>query len=121
MIMLTAKGDEAEIIEGLEAGADDYDTKPFSPRELVARVQANLRRVEREVTGMPTGDAADVADGPEIDRELATDPDRRRVQVGEPDGERLALGLPVSRLRHAPCSPSRVRPAAAGCLPFHLR
>jgi DNA-binding response OmpR family regulator len=44
VIMLTAKGDEADRIVGLEIGADDYVTKPFSPREVVARVRAVLRR-----------------------------------------------------------------------------
>ncbi|NLA36432.1 MAG: response regulator transcription factor [Actinobacteria bacterium] len=46
VIMLTAKDDEANLLEGLEVGADDYITKPFSPRELVARVRAVLRRFE---------------------------------------------------------------------------
>jgi two-component system phosphate regulon response regulator PhoB len=45
IIMLTARGEEADRIRGLETGADDYVTKPFSPRELVARVAAVLRRV----------------------------------------------------------------------------
>src|SRR5262245_27247255 len=44
VIMLTARGDEADRIVGLELGADDYVTKPFSPRELVARVRTVLRR-----------------------------------------------------------------------------
>jgi len=44
VIMLTAKGDEADRVRGLETGADDYMAKPFSPRELVARVKAVLRR-----------------------------------------------------------------------------
>jgi DNA-binding response OmpR family regulator len=44
VIMLTARGDEADRVAGLERGADDYVTKPFSPRELVARVAARLRR-----------------------------------------------------------------------------
>ncbi len=45
IIMLTAKGEEDDKIRGLEAGADDYITKPFSPRELIARIRAVLRRV----------------------------------------------------------------------------
>ena len=49
IIMLTAKGEEADIVTGLELGADDYLTKPFSPRILVARVRAVLRRGAPEV------------------------------------------------------------------------
>lgn len=47
VIMLTAKEDEVDIVLGLKLGADDYITKPFSPRELVARVEAVLRRANR--------------------------------------------------------------------------
>jgi DNA-binding response OmpR family regulator len=50
IIMLTAKGGELERVVGLEIGADDYVTKPFSPRELVARVRAILRRTAHETT-----------------------------------------------------------------------
>jgi len=48
VIMLTARGDESDRIVGLEVGADDYVVKPFSPKELVARVRALLRRLERQ-------------------------------------------------------------------------
>jgi two-component system phosphate regulon response regulator PhoB len=51
IIMLTARGEEADRIRGLETGADDYVTKPFSPRELVARVLAVLRRVRPALAG----------------------------------------------------------------------
>jgi two-component system, OmpR family, phosphate regulon response regulator PhoB len=51
IIMLTAHGEEEDKIRGLETGADDYVTKPFSPRELVARVQALLRRTRPSATG----------------------------------------------------------------------
>ena len=47
VLMLTARGDEVDRVVGLEVGADDYMTKPFSPRELVARVRAMLRRPRR--------------------------------------------------------------------------
>jgi DNA-binding response OmpR family regulator len=50
IVMLTAKGEEADIVTGLELGADDYVTKPFSPRVLLARVRAVLRRKVREST-----------------------------------------------------------------------
>jgi two-component system alkaline phosphatase synthesis response regulator PhoP len=48
IVMLTAKGEEADIVTGLELGADDYITKPFSPRILVARIRAVLRRKKKE-------------------------------------------------------------------------
>jgi two-component system phosphate regulon response regulator PhoB len=51
IIMLTARGEEADRIRGLETGADDYVTKPFSPRELAARVAAVLRRVRPALAG----------------------------------------------------------------------
>ena len=51
IIMLTARGEEEDRVRGLETGADDYVTKPFSPRELVARVNAVLRRVRPGLAG----------------------------------------------------------------------
>ncbi len=54
IVMLTARGEEADIIRGLELGADDYVTKPFSPRILLARVQAVLRRREAEAVEKTT-------------------------------------------------------------------
>jgi two-component system alkaline phosphatase synthesis response regulator PhoP len=60
VIMLTARVDEADRLVGLELGADDYVTKPFSPRELVARVRAVLRRAEGEGTYSPTIRAGDL-------------------------------------------------------------
>lgn len=53
IIMLTAKGEEDNKIQGLEVGADDYITKPFSPRELVARLKAVLRRTEPATGNQP--------------------------------------------------------------------
>lgn len=51
IIMITARGEESDRVRGLETGADDYVTKPFSPRELVARVSAVLRRVRPALAG----------------------------------------------------------------------
>ena len=53
VLILTAKGEEADVVIGLEMGADDYLTKPFSPRELVARVRSLLRRMERSAQDAP--------------------------------------------------------------------
>ena len=72
VIVLTARAEETDKLIGLELGADDYVTKPFSPRELVARVRAVLRR-RRE--GDLAGDEALVFDG------LVIDVDRREVHV----------------------------------------
>ena len=62
ILVLSAVGEEGEKVRALEAGADDYVTKPFSPRELVARLQASLRRA-----GPSTSDPVVRADGLEID------------------------------------------------------
>lgn len=54
IVMLTAKGDEVDRIIGLELGADDYLSKPFNPRELLARIRAVLRRKGKEIPGAPS-------------------------------------------------------------------
>lgn len=74
VIMLTAKGEEDDRVRGLELGADDYITKPFSPRELVSRVRAVLRRTE--------SGAGAVHGLIEVDDRLKLDFDRREVWVG---------------------------------------
>jgi two-component system catabolic regulation response regulator CreB len=58
MVFLTARSDEIDRVVGLELGADDYIAKPFSPRELVARVRTILRRSARNGSGAPTTSAA---------------------------------------------------------------
>jgi DNA-binding response OmpR family regulator len=58
IMMLTARGEEADLVRALELGADDYLTKPFSPRTLVARVKALLRRAGHD-SGSQTGRRAD--------------------------------------------------------------
>jgi len=70
IIMLTAKADEVDRVVGLELGADDYVAKPFSPKELLARVRAVLRRAR------PADDGRALAGG-----EIALDPGRHRVTV----------------------------------------
>ena len=76
IIMLTARGEEADRVSGLELGADDYVTKPFSPKELVARVAALLRRVARPTTALAHY-------GP-----IVIDPDRHQVTL---DGAEVKL------------------------------
>ena len=63
IIMLTAKGDEASRIQGLELGADDYLAKPFNPRELLARIKAVLRRQNTSVPGAPGSEESSVSFG----------------------------------------------------------
>ncbi len=77
VIMLTARGEEDDRVEGLALGADDYVVKPFSPRELVARVKANLRRVA------PVSPQAKVLACGEVRLDL----DKRRLHVGQRDVE----------------------------------
>jgi two-component system KDP operon response regulator KdpE len=80
VIMLTVKGDEEDRIRGLELGADDYVTKPFSPRELASRIRAVLRRAE-----MPSPVARTTI---RVDDRLEIDFRQREVIV---DGERIRL------------------------------
>lgn len=95
IIMLTARGEEADRIRGLETGADDYVTKPFSPRELVARVGAVLRRVRPALAGEELSYA-------DIEMDLVG----HRVKRG---GEPVTLGPTEFRLlRHFLEHPARV-------------
>jgi two-component system response regulator ResD len=80
VVMLTAKREEVDRVVGLELGADDYVSKPFSPREVVARVRAVLRRSDRPVDGS--------GDGPITIGRLEIDRHRREVRR---DGNVLAL------------------------------
>lgn len=81
IIMLTAKSDEIDKVLGLEFGADDYITKPFGIRELMARINAVLRRVEEKENYPPSN-------GIIIIDELAIDPDRHQVSFR---GEKVEL------------------------------
>src|SRR3989338_1203390 len=64
IVMLTARGDEVDRIIGLEMGADDYLPKPFNPRELLARINAVLRRKSKELPGAPAVEESQVKFGP---------------------------------------------------------
>ena len=95
VLMLTARGEEVDRVVGLEVGADDYLTKPFSMRELVARVKALLRRVDlmRQILQADrSGDDARVTHGP-----LALDPVAHRVTLA---GEALDLSRTEFALLH---------------------
>jgi two-component system phosphate regulon response regulator PhoB len=86
IIMLTARGEERDKVAALESGADDYVTKPFSPRELVARIKAVLRRRAPQATE----DVVDIAG-------LRLDPASHRVSGGD---QNIALGPTEFRLLH---------------------
>ncbi len=95
IVMLTARGEEDDRVRGLETGADDYVTKPFSPKELVARAGAVLRRVRPAL-------AAETLDYAGVDMDLAAHRVRR-------DGKAIALGPTEYRLlRHFLENPGRV-------------
>ncbi|MBI3526189.1 MAG: phosphate regulon transcriptional regulator PhoB [Betaproteobacteria bacterium] len=86
IIMLTARGDEHDKVLGLEVGADDYVTKPFSPRELLARIKAVLRRRAPQVTE----DIAEIGG-------LRLDPVTHRITVND---QPVSLGPTEFRLLH---------------------
>ncbi len=95
IIMLTARSEEADRVRGLETGADDYLTKPFSPRELIARIHAVLRRVRPALSG----ETLEYAD-------IRLDPVRHRVERA---GRPLKMGPTEFRLlRHFMEHPGRV-------------
>lgn len=98
VIILTARGEEVDRIVGLEIGADDYLVKPFSPRELVARVRAVLRRVDERATA--------AGDEPIVRGDVVVDPARRRVTVGGEPAELTPTEFDL--LAHLARQPGRV-------------
>jgi DNA-binding response OmpR family regulator len=92
ILMLTARSDELDRVLGLELGADDYLTKPFGVRELVARVKAILRRVEAAKQEFQQGEAKELRIGT-----VAIDPQKRRVVL---NGEKVELTAKEFDLLH---------------------
>ena len=90
IIMVTAKGAEIDTVVGLEVGADDYVTKPYRLRELVARMRAVLRRVPAERGGELSSSSLSVGD-------VALDPDQHEVVIR---GETMTLPLKEFELLH---------------------
>jgi DNA-binding response OmpR family regulator len=93
VLMLTARGEEADTVIGLESGADDYLAKPFGVREFVARVRALLRRPRASVAAI----AVDPGDRPLAVHGVEIDPARRRVRVR---GDEVELTAQEFRVLH---------------------
>ena len=108
IIMLTAKGDEADRIAGLDVGADDYLPKPFNPRELVARINAVLRRQAPVVTspGAPDDTHQPVKFGA-FEINLAAGPRRRRIGSPRRTARRRSPGCLNAVSAAASCEVSR--------------
>ena len=101
ILMLTAKSTELDRVLGLEMGADDYLTKPFSVRELVARVKALFRRVEALAAAAPIGKDEVIRRG-----NLSIESDKRRVHI---DGREIGLtAKEFDLLLHFATSPGKV-------------
>jgi two-component system response regulator RegX3 len=95
IIMVTAKGAEIDTVVGLEVGADDYITKPYRLRELVARIRAVLRRApgDREASG----NGGELTDGALVVGDVSLDPEQHEVVVR---GEAISLPLKEFELLH---------------------
>jgi DNA-binding response OmpR family regulator len=126
IIMLTARAEEADRLIGLELGADDYVVKPFSPREVVLRVRAILRRVEGEVAASELLQAGDIAlDLAAHQATVAGRPvEHLRARATAPEDP----GKPLGRLRaydrcprSEPTGQDRVRPQEPALHPHGLR
>ena len=114
IIMLTAKGDEVDRIVGLEVGADDYLPKPFSPRELVARIQAVLRRRPAAAPPGAPAAAAETAEFGPFRLDLATRTlTRDNAEVPLTTGEFALLKVLVQHAR-APLSRDKLMDLARG-------
>ncbi len=114
VLMLTARGDELERVRGLQSGADDYVVKPFGKQELVARIQALLRRAARGASGEAEAESY-------ADSFVSIDWGQARVTVGERErpAARPRLGRPLRRVRRPGealrrLPPAQARPEGAG-------
>ena len=111
IIMLTAKGEEIDRILGLELGADDYIVKPFSPREVLARIKAVLRRFSEK-----TGDEdSSIIRLPQLEISLETAQEKNELQIGNTrinlsryevcvDGEKVVFSPKEVEILHMLCS-----------------
>jgi DNA-binding response OmpR family regulator len=105
VIMVTAKAGEGDTVLGLELGADDYITKPFSMKELAARIRAVLRRIEPEMPAMSEDSSTD-SSVPVSMGDLTLDPAKRTVRVKGHSVEMTAAQFSI--LYKMICSPGRV-------------
>lgn len=113
IVMLTARGDEVDRIIGLEMGADDYLPKPFNPRELLARINAVLRRHERLVPSAPANAAENITIGDFVFNASTRSLSRQGTAIAITSGEFALLKVFVDHPRQ-PLSRDRLMQLARG-------
>ncbi|WP_137718836.1 osmolarity response regulator transcription factor OmpR [Methylobacillus flagellatus] len=113
IIMLTARGDEVDRIIGLEMGADDYLPKPFNPRELLARINAVMRRQSRSIPGAPDSDGEQISFGEFLFDPATRSLSRNNMVISMTSGEFALLKVFVDHPRQ-PLSRDRLMQLARG-------
>jgi two-component system phosphate regulon response regulator OmpR len=108
IVMLTARGDEVDRIIGLEMGADDYLPKPFNPRELLARINAVLRRHERLVPSAPASNTESVTIGDFAFNASTRSLSKNGTAIAITSGEFALLKVFVDHPRQPLFSPTRI-------------